>query len=190
MNTRTNPPIAPLAAGIASAAPLLLIVGGIYLVVKLLASDGGEKSESRAPERKPPFIPPSSGGNSTENRGIRANSAGKPNPITAPSPPVSPTGHTISIPSAPKIPVTPLPTSAATKIVTKIPLTARKKFITRQDMANIFHGGTRSLTRTSAVAALKALGFGKTAAYEALATKGRFASWLQFAPDGIITWKS
>jgi hypothetical protein len=36
---------------------------------------------------------------------------------------------------------------------------------------------------------LKSLGFGKSAAYEALAMNGRFAPWLQFAPDGIITWK-
>jgi len=36
--------------------------------------------------------------------------------------------------------------------------------------------------------ALKNIGFGKTAAYEALSPDGRFAAWLQFAPDGIITW--
>jgi hypothetical protein len=44
-------------------------------------------------------------------------------------------------------------------------------------------------TRTGAVAALKSLGFGRTAAYDALSADGRFASWLQVAPDGIITWK-
>jgi hypothetical protein len=30
---------------------------------------------------------------------------------------------------------------------------------------------------------------GKSAAYAALTPDGRFASWLQFAPDGLITWK-
>ncbi len=190
MNTQTKPLIAQLAPGIAAAAPLLLIVGGIYVVAKLLGSDSGEKSEGRAPEGKPLSIPPSSGGNFTENRGIRAGSAGKPNLTPASSPAAPATSHAISIPNAPKIPVTPLPTFTAAKITPKIPLMAQNKSITREDMAKIFDSGTRSLTRKSAVAALKALGFGKTAAYEALATDGRFASWLQFAPDGIITWKS
>jgi len=56
-------------------------------------------------------------------------------------------------------------------------------------MAMVFHRGARSLTRKAAVAALKSLGFGKTAAYEALSADGRFVSWLQIAPDGTITWK-
>jgi hypothetical protein len=30
--------------------------------------------------------------------------------------------------------------------------------------------------------------FGRTAAYAALSAHGRFASWLNFAPDGLITW--
>jgi hypothetical protein len=55
-------------------------------------------------------------------------------------------------------------------------------------MVKIFNGGTRGLTRKSAVAALKAFGFGKTAAYDVLSEGGRFADWLDFAPDGIITW--
>lgn len=70
-----------------------------------------------------------------------------------------------------------------------IPLSAQKKFIVRADMANIFNGGTCRLTRTAAVSALKALGFGKTAAYAALSPDGRFCAWLQCAPDGTITWK-
>jgi hypothetical protein len=40
-----------------------------------------------------------------------------------------------------------------------------------------------------AVKALKRLHFGKSAAYEALSPNGRFADWLQVAPDGIITWR-
>jgi hypothetical protein len=55
-------------------------------------------------------------------------------------------------------------------------------------MATVFHHGARALTRTAAVTALKGRGFGKSAAYDALSEDGRFAAWLQFAPDGIITW--
>jgi hypothetical protein len=64
----------------------------------------------------------------------------------------------------------------------------KKKFVTREDLATVFHHGARALNRTAAVAALKSLGFGKTAAYSALSPDGRFSAWLQFAPDGIITW--
>jgi hypothetical protein len=51
-----------------------------------------------------------------------------------------------------------------------------------------FSSAARTLTRTAAVAALKKIGFGKTAAYAALSPDGRFFAWLQFVPDGIITW--
>jgi hypothetical protein len=69
-----------------------------------------------------------------------------------------------------------------------LPPPIKKKFVTREDMANIFQRGARALTRTAAVAALKKIGFGKTAAYAALTPDGRFSAWLQFAPDGIINW--
>jgi len=55
-------------------------------------------------------------------------------------------------------------------------------------METIFQRGARGLTRIAAVAALKNLGFGKTAAYDALSENGRFSTSLHFAPDGIITW--
>ena len=58
-----------------------------------------------------------------------------------------------------------------------------------RDLMRIFSGAT-VMMRKSAVAALKNLGYGKTAAYDALSPDGRFSAWLQFAPDGIITWKS
>jgi len=45
------------------------------------------------------------------------------------------------------------------------------------------------MTRHDAVAALHALGFGKAAAYKALSTDGRFAEFLQVAPDGLMEWK-
>jgi hypothetical protein len=56
-------------------------------------------------------------------------------------------------------------------------------------MAAIFQHGSRKLNLTSAVAALKNLGFGKTAAYAALTPDGKFSAWLRFEPDGIITWR-
>jgi len=69
------------------------------------------------------------------------------------------------------------------------PPLAAKKTIARADMATIFDGGKRSLSRLDAVAALKRLGFGKTAAYSATAPDGRFSAWLVYASDGIIYWE-
>jgi hypothetical protein len=66
----------------------------------------------------------------------------------------------------------------------------KKKFVTREDLAIVFNRGQQSLSRTAAVATLKSLGFGRTAAYAALTPDGRFSTWLHFASDGIITWKS
>jgi hypothetical protein len=63
----------------------------------------------------------------------------------------------------------------------------KRKRIRRKDMEIIFRRG--ELTLTEAVSALKSLGFGKSAAYEALSADGQFSAWLEFAPDGIITWK-
>jgi hypothetical protein len=57
-----------------------------------------------------------------------------------------------------------------------------------QDLVAVFQRGARALTRKAAVAVLKNMGFGKSATYEALSANGRFSTWLQFAPDGIITW--
>jgi len=66
----------------------------------------------------------------------------------------------------------------------------KRRIVLREDLARIFQHGTRSLYRIDAVAKLQKLGFGKTAAYEALSPEGRFAFWLKIAPDGIIVWKS
>jgi hypothetical protein len=79
---------------------------------------------------------------------------------------------------------------AIPKIVTQAPQppSIKKKFVTREDLATVFQRGARALNRQDAVAALKKFGFGKTAAYAALTPDGRFSAWLQFAPDGIITW--
>jgi hypothetical protein len=82
-----------------------------------------------------------------------------------------------------------VPAPPPQKIVVPLPQPPIKnKFVTREDVATAFHHGARVLTRTNAVEALKALGFGKTAAYAALTSGGRFAAWLQCAPDGRIAW--
>ena len=67
------------------------------------------------------------------------------------------------------------------------PLPARK--VTREDMAEALAYGAKGFTRKDAVAALVARGFRKTAAYKGLAEDGKFASMLEFTPDGPIVWK-
>jgi len=96
-----------------------------------------------------------------------------------------------AVPSVPKVPApASVPAAVASpKIVRQVPPPPiKKKFVTREDMAAIFQNGARALTRPEAVAALKKLGFSKSAAYAALTPDGRFSAWLQFAPDGVITW--
>jgi hypothetical protein len=68
------------------------------------------------------------------------------------------------------------------------PFPLKKNIITRKDIETAFQRGARAMTRTEAVEVLKSLGFGKSAAYEALSENGRFSTWLRFAPDGMITW--
>jgi len=63
------------------------------------------------------------------------------------------------------------------------------KRIKREDIAAALAYGARSVPRGEAVAALQALGFHKTAAYRALSANGRFAEFIEIAPDGLIEWK-
>jgi hypothetical protein len=190
MNAKqTIPIVARLAPAIAVVAPPLLLVGGVAFFVWLLSDDKKKKSDTApaATERKPLPIPSDTSGNSVENRGIPAEIPAKP--AAAPVPAVIPSfSASVTAPQKIVAEVPPPPVIPAVKTAPRIPLPAQKKFITREDMAKIFNGGARALTRTGAVTALKSLGFGKTAAYDALLTDGRFSAWLQFAPDGIITW--
>jgi hypothetical protein len=168
MNGRLNiPPIAPL-----------LFIGLAVLAIKSLFSSDAEKKPETAPAvPKSKRLPVPTG-----NKSIPPYSSRK---VTA-SPPAM-----IPIYFAPphgKIPAPPPPIIPTAKAAPEIPLPARKKVITREDMAKTFSGGTRGLTRTAAVAALQRLGFGKTAAYDALSPDGRFSAWLKCAPDGIMTW--
>lgn len=187
---QTAPIIATLAPAIATAAPPLLLIGGIIALAAWLLSDNDKKEPEKRTEKAivspPPLpFPPISAGNSAQNPCIPANSGGK----AAGLPPL-PSFPAYCVRTEPEIP-DPLPSvNPALEAAPEIPLPAQKKFITREDMASVFHRGASALTRKAAVAALKSLGFGKSAAYEALAMNGRFAPWLQFAPDGIISWKS
>jgi hypothetical protein len=193
MNPKQTVPLiatlAPLAPAIAPIIPALLIGGAGILILNWLFSDDDKEKKleavpvTAAPPRPALVNPSFSGGNSVQNRSFPPNSGGKPN--VTPAPAIVPAN---SIPAAPKILVQPPSTIPAMKIAPQVPLPAQKKIISREDMAKILNGG-RALTRTAAVAALKKNGFGKTAAYAALTPDGRFAAWLQFAPDGIITWK-
>jgi hypothetical protein len=193
MNPKKVAPLIVTLPALVAAAPSLIIGGGIcvggYFLLKWLFTADEEKKPEAVPattaSQRPVLVNPSfSGGNSVQNRSIPPNSGGKPN--VTPAPAIVPAS---SAPTVSKIPIPPPSTIPAMKIAPQIPLPAPKKIITREDMAKNFQHGARALTRKEAVAALKKLGFGKTAAYEALSLDGRFSAWLQFAKDGIVTWK-
>jgi hypothetical protein len=198
MNAKNVAPLVATLPAIAAAAPPLIIggaifVGGIYFLEWLFSDDDKEKQPESAPAPSAPAAPPRlasvipsvSGGNSGQNACIPPNSA-KKNTVPPPLPPVM----INPVPTVPEKTVPPPSVIPALKAAPEIPLPARKKFITLENMANVFHRGANTLTRKAAVAALRKLGFGKTAAYDALSPDGRFATWLQYAPDGIILWKS
>jgi hypothetical protein len=207
MNAKQAAPLIvtlPTLVELAAAAPPLIVVGAIcvggYFLLNWLFPDGDkdQKPESMpasatpASAARPALVIPSiSGGNSGQNRSIPANSGGKPNWTPAPA-----IVRVSSAPVTPEIPVKPTivpihsaPVPTPQKVAAQIPPPPnKKKFVRREDLAAVFQRGARALTRTAAVAALKKIGFGKSAAYEALSVNGRFSDWLQFAQDGIITW--
>jgi hypothetical protein len=153
-------------AFMAAILPFLLIGGLIFLVVKSLIS-------AKATEKKPEIEPMDAG---TENNR-------KPTVVSVVSEP-------ISVQLVPEIPLPAILTDIipATMDKTQFPPLYKRKRITRENMVAIFRHGSRKLNLTNAVAELKGLGFGKSAAYEALSANGQFSAWLQFEPDGIITW--
>lgn len=165
--------------------PVLMIIGlGVALVNWLLSDD--------ETERKPQTVPANT---KPENRRKEAETTPKPPAFrTIPAqipvkPALVPVPANIPPFSVSHVPKVSAPVPVQQKITAQIPSPIKGKFITRQDMAAIFESGARTLSRTAAVTALKNLGFGKTAAYGALSTDGRFSAWLRFAPDGIITWQ-
>ncbi len=176
--------------GNGSPVPVLMIIGlGFALVNWLLSDDDTEKKPETTPantetenRRKEAETPPKT----PAFRSIPAEIPAKPAivPIHSAPAPVFP-------PAVAPVPKVSAPVPAPQKIAAQIPPPpVKKKFVTREDLATVFHQGARGLTRTAAVAALKRLGFGKSAAYDALSPDGRFSAWLQCAPDGIITWKA
>lgn len=193
MNTKQTVPLlvtlAPLATAIAPVIPALLVGGAALLVLNWLFSDDSKETQ---PETVPANQPemPRKVAETPVFRQIPAEIPAKP--ATVPRPAalrviVSP----LAIPAVPKI-AAPVQAPAAIivpKIVTQVPPPpVKKKFVSREDLAKVFANGTRKLNRTAAVMELKKLGFGKTAAYAALSTHGRFSAWLHCAPDGIISW--
>lgn len=197
MNTKSTAPLlvtlAPFATAIAPAIPALLVGGAALLVLNWLLSDNDKKKQSATLPANKAEIPRKI----AETPIIRQIPATIPAmPAAVPRPPVPPVVvPPPAIPAAPKVSA-PVSVPAAV-IVPKVAAQApppspispiKKKVVTREDMATVFQCGTRPLNRTAAVAALKSLGFGKTAAYAALTPGGRFAPWLKIAPDGIITW--
>ncbi len=181
---------------IATLAPLVLPVAigcGIFFALKWLLSDEDKKNK---PETTPANAETESRRKVAEIaafRKIPAEISVKPVAVPVSSAP----RVIVPPPTVPYVPNFPSPAAAPaivplTKDMAQAPPPPpiKKKFVTREDMANIFNHGTRTLTRKDAVSTLLRLGFGKTAAYRALSPDGRFASWLQFAPDGIITWNN
>ena len=173
---QTIPPIT-VVGSILAAIPLPVLIGGAGII----ALAAWWFSENKKAEK------PLSG---TEN----GNSGTKPlvPPLfSAPSDPAAPSVPPVSVREFPPE----LQNSARTgRLVAasppdKQPSPAKQRRITREDLAAIFNG-PRGLTRKAAVSVLNSLGFGRTAAYGALSSDGRFSTWLQYAPDGIITWKS
>ncbi len=181
MNTKQVAPIVASISPAISVMPPLLIVGGLVALAIWLVSDDDKKN-------KPDIAPVNA---ETENSRKVAETTGF-RQIPAE---ISVKSVAVPVSSAPKPFFPPLsvplvPVVAIPKIVAQAPPPPiKKKFVTREAMATAFQRGARALSRQDAVAALKKLGFRKTAAYAALSEDGRFASWLQFAPDGIITWK-
>jgi hypothetical protein len=217
MNAKQTAPLIvtlPALAELAAAAPPLIIVGAIgvggYFLLKWLCSDDTEKkpeivpvdteAEFRRKEaettvfRQIPADIPAKSAAAPERQAlvVPSFSGGKPNVTPALSVSVPAPVPVNSVPATPKTTAPPPPPSVipAMKIAPQAPPPPpiKKKFITREDLAVVFHRGARALSRQDAVAALKKLGFGKTAAYAALTPDGRFSAWLKFAPDGIITW--
>jgi hypothetical protein len=168
--------------GNGSPVPVLAVIGlGVALLNWLLSDDKAEESETATANagteknRKVAETPPKT----PAFRPVPAENPVKPAVVLAVIPP-------LSVTPVPKV-FAPVP--APPKIAAQIPPPPiKKRFVTRADLATVFHNGALGLTRTAAVAALKSLGFGKTAAYAALSPDGRFAAWLQFAPDGMISW--
>lgn len=196
MNPKQTVPLAVTLAPLIAAAPGLLILGGIFALAAWAFSGDKEKQLEAAPA-----APPAENTQKPAETPVFRDITAKPVeffPVPS-APRVSTTPVTVWPVSTPPVPrsvaspavlrpVPIVPIAKATPPATPQP--AGKKIVTRTNLVTIFDNGARSLTRTAAVAELKRLGFGKTAAYSALSLDGRFSDWLHCASDGEITWKN
>jgi len=197
MNPKQTIPLAVTLAPVIAAAPGLLVVGGLVALAVWIFSDdekenpdnlAAEAENTRKQAENPVFrtIPaeiPRKEAEFPDKSAIVVRTAPRVvvPPSVVPAVPIIPAAVPLLVPAA----------VAQPKIEKQTPLASvKKKFVTKAELAIIFGNGTRALSRTAAVAALKRLGFGKTAAYAALSPDGRFNAWLHRAPDGIITWKN
>lgn len=195
MNPKQTVPLAVTLAPAIAAAPAVIIGGVIGLGIVWLIKSALDSGKSQSAEIDPAKTELESTRKPAE---ITRKEAEKPafrkvTEISTPSVPVpsaSPvTVHPVSVRPAPTVAATVQPVAKAVQPPPPVVLPPiSKKTISRADMATIFDAGKRSLSRLDAVAALKRLGFGKTAAYNATAPDGRFSAWLVFASDGIIYW--
>jgi hypothetical protein len=192
----------PSIPAIAKLAPPILVITLIYLAIKEIFS---AKDTENKPETAPTNTETENPRKEVESLVFRPIPAEIPSKLKLHSAPVPVVVPSNSIPSAFKGFVPPVsrvvipPVSAApmaknpapgvssAKITAKIP-PKNRQFITEEHLTVIFKNGARSLDRKTAVAALHSLGFGKTAAYEALSPDGRFSACLNCTPDGIISW--
>lgn len=149
----------------AAAPPIIvggLIGGAILLLLKALLSDSKQtQPEAAAVEASTEARKPA------ETAVFRQIPAAIPAVKASAVLPASAPRAVIPPPAVQLAPTASVPAPAPQKIVVlrPPPPPIKNKFITREDMAATFHHGARSLNRTNAVAALKTLGFGKTAAY-------------------------
>ena len=189
MNPKQTVPLLVTLAPLVAAAPPLIIGGaiglGIVCVLKALLFDDEEAKPEAAPEEAI-----TEARKSAETVVFRQIPAAIPAAKLAPVLLASVPRAVIPPPAVQLVPKASASVLAPQKIVAPRPPPPpiKNKFIMREDMAKAFNHGARTLTRTNAVAALKTLGFGKTAAYAALTPDGRFSAWLQCSPDGLITW--
>lgn len=85
-------------------------------------------------------------------------------------------------------PVTPASGETSAQTMVELKPKAANRRVTREDVAEALSYGGRAVPRSEAVAALQALGFKKTAAYNALLPNGRFSELLEHNSDGLIEW--
>lgn len=167
MNPKKTVPLAVTLAPAIAVAPAVIICGAVVLGIAYLIK-GHLKSGA---EKQPETGPAKPEADTNASRKLAESAAVREIPVKL----------------SPSVPAKPVPvTLGAMSPVPAQP--AAKKIISRADLAAIFENGKRSMSRNDAVAVLKRLGFGKTAAYSATTPDGRFSAWLIFAPDGIISW--